>query len=223
MNKGTETRTDAIPLETSAGVQHYTGLQVATVPPDLSTEIWGKSEETTIISGVVTGSPAYHAGLRRGDRVVSADGKQNPKLADVRVAVLGRAAALVVDADNPEPLTEIPSAPGEGDMAIGVEGPLGPHAAALPVDEALMKETSFNFPILFDYESGVNYTRWSCLDFIFQFIGTYDQSYLPSPTRAPRENSELSLLPLGMFEFRTTPTSHEYELFWIIDWKTRND
>ncbi|MBK6939045.1 MAG: PDZ domain-containing protein [Planctomycetes bacterium] len=223
LNKGTESRTDSIPLESSSAVQHYTGLQVATVPPTLSAEIWGNAEETTIVSGVVTGSPAYHAGLRRGDRVVSADGKTGPKLADVRKAVYARAAAPIAESDSSEVVEASALGSASGDLTLTVEGPLGAHSAALPVDDTLMKETKFHFPILFDYSSGVDYTRWSCLDFVFQFIGNYDQRFRPSPTRQAREESELSLFPLGMFEFRTTPTSREYTMFWIIDWSTRND
>ncbi|MBI4878725.1 MAG: PDZ domain-containing protein [Planctomycetes bacterium] len=225
--KVTETKTDSFPLETSKGVQELTGLQVATVPPDLASEIYAVAAPLTVVSGVVTGSPAYHAGFRCGDRVLSVDGDTDVSLARVRDGVRARAAALKLPADVvelPDAAQAAPTQPAaaDGDMNLSVLGPLGSHSASLPVRAGAMDSSRFFFPILFEYESSVDQTSWSLLDFIFQFGANYSSHFLRAAGRAPAEQTELSLFPLGMFEFETSPTENRYRFFWLIQWSTWN-
>ncbi len=215
----TESKTDSIPLSSVKGLQQYTGLQVVGLAPDVAHDTYGANEPIAVIAGVMPGSPAYLAGLRSGDRVVSVDGKHVTSVDDVRSAASARARALDL------PATDLGDPNGgasdRAPMQLAVEGPLGTHQASVALVPDLDETTSFDFPILFDYESNPTRTEWSFLDFIFQFGATYRSRYLPSPTRSERMTSKFSMLPFGMFEVEHTPTQNRYCAFWFIKWGTR--
>lgn len=222
----TEKKTDSIELETSKGVQELTGAQIATVPPDLAGEIYGVNEPVAVVSGVIAGSPAYLSGLRKGDRILEVDGQKIDSVRVVRDLVRSRATYMNLPLEslglaNADAGSATPAPTGES-LSISVDGPLGPHTSSVKVTEGMSESSSFYFPILFDYDSSVSHTDWSFLDFIFQFGANYDSRYLHSSTRAPAVASKLSMLPLGMFEFESTPTFNEYTFLWLITWKTRN-
>lgn len=215
--------TEAFRLRTAGGVLRLTGLQAAAVPADLATEIWGTSGGAILISGVVSGSPAYHAGFRSGDRVLRIDGSPAQNLDQLIGAVAVRALDRGIELPAEEmPGSTLPPAPDQGSVALEVEGPLGPHEGVLKLREDLDSVVDFSFPILFDYESTVDHSSWSFVDFIFQFGANSWHRYEPSETRAPATSSELSLLPFGMFEFDSSPTRSRTTLFWFVTWTNRS-
>ena len=223
-----ESSTDSIPLDGSVGIFQFTGLRLATLSAELCEELYGEGESRIIVSGVLTGSPAYYAGLRGGDRVLSCDGKPVESLNDIRAAVLGRVADGKLNGpryDLFEALGhEKPADPGS-DIVLEVEGVdvakgLGKHTAKLGVIEELEAESEFYIPIIVDYESDVNSADVSFLDFIFQFGFNYESRVRYSPSREPLETWELSILPLGMFEFEKGYNRSRYTLFWVIDFET---
>lgn len=221
-----ETKADIVPLEYSRGVQRTTGLQVATVPPDLAAEIYGENSPITVVAGVVLGSPAYLAGLRSGDRVMTVDGTNAVSLDVLRDAIRARAQGLSLPQDAFESADAAEARPGpvprEDRVQVEVLGPLGEHRSSVDVVDDLYEDVSFHFPILFDYDSDTDSTDWSFLDFIFQFGANYEGKYVASGTRDPSHSSSLSLLPLGMFEFEWRPTYDRYTFLWFITFKTRN-
>ena len=221
----TRSTTSSTQLETSKGVQRLTGAQVATIPAELANEIYGLNESLAVISGVVVGSPAYLSGFRKGDRVLDVNGQAVSGAADVREFVRARAQGLELDdvfelpdAADARPLQDVSAAQ---ELRLSVLGPLGSHTASVDVIDDLEDSTEFHFPILFDYSSDVSSKDWSFLDFIFQFGANYESRYLRSETRTAAESSKLSLFPLGMFEFESTPTYNEYTFLWLITWRTR--
>lgn len=215
---------DSIPLDHSKGVQTYTGLQVATIHAELAESIFATRQPVTIVTGVVPGSPAYNAGLRGGDRVLKVDGQSNPSLQDVRSAVLARmhkmeptAAMFDLNADRTTPIGD-----GRSDeIQIEVDGPLGPHLASMTT-QMVGDHTRFYIPIIAGYESSVETSKVSFLNFIFQFGFNYNSDVHRSATRAPVTTSELSILPLGMFGVKHELHRSEYRLFWLIRWSTEN-
>jgi hypothetical protein len=230
----TESKTDSIRLESSYDVQTLTGMQIATVPGELAREIFESSSPVTLVSGVVVGSPAYHSGLRGGDRIVEVDGEPVSTTQDVLRAVYARAGKLKiasprVGAEMPRAIPLARSEAGEDssgrpgrELNVKVDGALGPHRARVAVVDDLDKRSSFSVPIVVDYSSSARRTRWSLLDFIFQFGGNYSSEYRPSATRKTNRTSYLSLLPLGMFEFKRSSSQRSYRLFWLIHWKTHS-
>ena len=226
----TESKTDSIPLESSYDVQALTGMQIATVPEELAREIFESTAPVTVVSGVLTGSPAYHSGLRGGDRIVEVDGEAVSTTQDVLRAVYAHARKMRITSPRvgaemarAMPLASEASAERHrGELKVQVEGALGSHRARVAVIDDLDKRSSFSVPIVVDYSSSSRKTRWSLLDFIFQFGGNYSSEYRPSATRKTNRSSYLSLLPLGMFEFKRSSSQKSYRLFWVINWKTRS-
>ena len=192
---------------------------VASVPPDVSGSVFGVKQPVAIVTGVVTGSPAYNAGLRAGDRVVTCDGQAVDSVQDIRDAVGDR-----VRVDYPEaPLLDLAEyAPNQqagernGNVSLEVVGPLGRHEASIPITNGLDGQTRFYIPIVTDYRSRVNSARWSFLDFIFQFGFNYESTYVPSATRRSQSATTFSMLPFGMFEYSGSPEWTEWTFFWFI-------
>ncbi|GEM_PF-1833368 len=224
-----QTIKESFPLELAAGVQKLTGLGVAQIPADLANEVWGSSAGELAVTGVITGSPAYHAGFRTGDRIVSIDGSGPTSLADLERAVAAKALSLGIEpslvargshgnwiGDGLEPHP--------ADVVVEVSGPLGAHVAPLTITEDLDDDSEVYIPIILDWESDVRGTDWSFLDFIFQFGANYRGTYgRQSDSRQPAHSTYFSMLPFGMFEYRSGrydtnsgSMDSEYTFFWFI-------
>ncbi|MEM7201282.1 MAG: PDZ domain-containing protein [Planctomycetota bacterium] len=214
-----DSRTDSVALEASPGIQRYTGLQIATAPSEIARRVWGEASPVPIVTGVITGSPAYRAGLRSGDRVVRCDGRPLNSLQELRDAVRRRVVAKLDGAPLFDLATMQDAPAGSNDaepISLEVTGPLGPHFAELEVTGGLDTESRLHIPIIVNHRSRLDSSRTSFLDFIFQFGFSHRRRTLPSASRAPVETSELSLFPLGMFEFKHGVHRNEYTLFWLI-------
>ncbi len=195
-----EASTDTIALESPQGVEQRTGMQLVTVSGDLAKEIWDEDNPRVYVSGVVVGSPAYLAGIRRGDQLLSFGGSDVRSGAMVQSAVQGESRS----------------------HGFSVVGPQGAHQSTLTTVDALDNHSSFNFPILLGYSSRPHRTKVSFLDFIFQFGFNYDGWYYETDERQPAKKTNLSILPLGMFEFERSATKSKNTIFWLIDWTTRH-
>lgn len=193
-----ETESDRVDLPLDHGLVARVGLGVVTVPSDLADEIYGVRESTPLVSAVVSGSPAYFAGVRAGDRILKANGEIVENVGDLR---------LVVDRS-------------EGDLSLEVDGPLGPHSASFEIRDDVLVESDFHIPVLVDYESNAERTNLSVLDFIFQFGFSKDVSYYSSASRQVNRRKRLSILPFGMFEFSRTLTRRTNRIFWFIKWSS---
>ena len=86
----------------------------------------------------------------------------------------------------------------------------------------LQSSSSFYVPIVFNWRSDVASTRWSFLDFIFQFGANYRSNYRSSASRAPKKTWLFSLFPFGMFEFERARDHNRYCFFWFIELKDRH-
>lgn len=214
-----QSRTQVHELSVSPGVRRHTGLLLAEVPPDLSLAVFEEPGPVVLVTGVMPGSPAYVAGLRGGDRVLRVNDEPVRGREDVERAVARRVAAqgwgLRQDeiGGHSEWLDEpAPSDP----LVLAVDGPLGPHADFVELVKDVNDDGHFHIPILFSYDSDVAHTDWAFLDFILQFGATYKGRDLPSATRNETRRVGFSMLPFGMFEFKTAPEGSESTFFWFI-------
>lgn len=213
--------TDSIPLEHSKGVQSYTGLQVAGLDADLANQIYGTNEAVTLVTGVVTGSPAYDAGLRAGDRITRIDGRPLQTVQDVRDAVLARVQSASPEAPTYDLATSRTTPLNTGlrsdSIQVEVDGPLGPHQTTMDISDSINDRSRFYIPIIANYTGTVNQTKMGFLNFIFQFGFNYKSRIYRSATRARNETSHLSILPLGMFRISHGRKGSHYTLFWFIN------
>ena len=194
-----ETEADRVNLQLDGSLVARTGLGIATVPADLADEIYGIRQSTPLVAAVVTGSPAYFAGVRAGDRVLKVGGYPVDTVDELRRQI-GK---------------------GGGNIDLQLDGPLGPHGASFEVREDVLVESDFEIPIIVDYESRADRTSLSVLEFIFLFGYSKDVEYHPSKTRNVNKTKRVSILPLGMFEFTRTPTKRTNRILWFITWSSR--
>jgi len=219
--RGTETKTETYELNTSPGIQNLTGMQLGVVPANLSEEIYAAAESVTVVTGVITGSPAYLAGFRRGDRVTEVDGAMNPTLDELRSAVHARATGFKLNKSEADVARTPASNSTSSRLALEVDGPLGRHQADLGVRNDLLEKSEFKFPILFSHTSTHDDTEWSFLQFILQWGANYQGRYEPSVTRNVEKSTSLSIFPFGMFEFeRSSDGDRRNTFFWFITFES---
>ncbi|MEC7583097.1 MAG: PDZ domain-containing protein [Planctomycetota bacterium] len=240
----TETSTDLITLRHSPGIQHYTGLQAATLPAEHAKRLYDIEQPTLLVTGVVCGSQAYYAGLRVGDRILTVNGGP-ATLDELRVAVFFR---VKEEWDQPPfydllefddehfpvpgdsyvlPPTAVPfvlvandqPTNEEAQIVLEVDGPLGPHRTDLPlatenIDQ--VRETR-----LYGILTGQSTVRGTTLEFFdpgFTLGFDYRSYATESTTREPVHILNLELLPFGMFQVRKFPNDgiDEVTLFWFL-------
>ena len=177
--------------------------------------------ETVLVAAVSPGSPAYRAGLRAGDRVVRLDGAAVTGLDDLRAAVAERARERGIALATDEDLRGLAARTVEGPLRVEVDGRLGRHSAKFDVHPSLGARSDFDIPILFERSSDASFTRWSFLDFIFQFGANYRGQYLDADTREPARATYFSMLPFGFFEVEKRPGWSRYCILWFIEWERR--
>lgn len=211
--------TDAVQLESSVVVKSLTGLYAASIPAELASEAIGSPSGAVFVAGVLPGSPAYLAGLRAGDRVVEVDGEAVDSLDSLTAAVLGRADELGLSVNTDERRDLTAARRTEGPIALTVDGPLGRHVSELDVSDELAERGEIDIPIVFECDSDISSTRWSLLDFIFQFGANYRGYYLDSETREPARSTFFSMLPFGFFEVERNPRRSRYCVLWFIEWE----
>ncbi len=223
-----DTETQSTPLRGSRVVRDLLGLEAAELGIDtlreleLDTRLGEDSGGFEVhVAGVGIGTPAYLAGLRRGDRIVSVDGVPLRGLDPLVGAVLARADERGLSFASDERVNVGTARAASGPLQLAVEGPLGAYVARVDVERDLFERTEVDIPILFEYSSDTESRRWSFLDFIFQFGANSRSRYLTSSTRAPARHTYLSMLPFGCFEIERKPEKVRYQVLWFIEWERR--
>ena len=220
-------KSDSFALQTSKGILSFSGMQLAEIPPLLGKEVFGEEKAKLYVCAVSTGSPAYHAGLRPGDVILTCDGEPVEGLGDLRKAVQRR----IGKEDYEGPLYdlvayELPASTSslEGNVkpqvALDVRGPLGFHSTELSLRPDAESSSTVSVPVLLDYESELDEKRVKFLDFIFNFGFDYRSKLHPSEDRQVKKTSNLSLLPLGLFKVSRSLSSTSYTLLWFIRFKS---
>ena len=193
-----DSTTERIQLEAPDELVMHTGMQVATLDAELALDSGIGDSSVALVTSVVAGASAYDSGIRSGDRILECNGVPVSSAAEVLQAAMS---ADMLD--------------------VVVDGRLGEHRAGVGTNESVDSRTRLHIPIIIDHTKRVNRTRTSFLDFIFQFGFNYDRIARTSSTRQPSVETSLSILPLGMFEFKRTPDYNRNTLFWFITWSSQ--
>lgn len=213
---------ESVTLEGSQAVRQMTGMQVGEVPADVAEEWAGEGAGPQVfVAKVSPGGPAYRAGLRAGDRIVELDGESLEDLDELRGAVVSRAQERGIGIANYGEVIANIDRSATGPLELVVDGRLGRHSTSLDVVNDLDDRSGVDIPIVFEYESDRQRTRWSLLDFIFQFGANYSNQYVDASTRKPAERTFFSMLPFGFYEYEKRPGYARYCIFWFIEWDTK--
>ncbi len=209
-------------LEVNDSYARLTGLGVAPVSGADAIAVWGDPAPRWLVTGVRLGSPAYLSGLRLGDVIQTVDGRTPQTTAALNDAIAARIIGknINTDATNAVVVSDASIAGRSDPIGFDVKGPLGNHRTDVDVIDDLEDDLEIYVPILFDYDSDIARTKWSFLDFIFQFGMNYETKYLRSATRAPAEVTKWSALPFGMFEYHNSPSRTVWTFLWFIDIET---
>lgn len=190
----------AVPLAPPAKRKvRYSGMVTGTLDATSAEAIYGDARPTVLVGGVYLGSPAYHAGIRSGDRIVSVDGRHYES-------------AEELDAFFAE-------AGGRGmDVEIVVERTAtGRYASTLALDR-FDTRTDVLVPLVFGLDSSASETEWTFGP--FGIVACYSGKELRADTRAPNYRRKFSMLA-GLFRHKWTPESSRTRLLWLISWRSR--
>lgn len=213
---------ETIPLAGSQVVDDLVGMQIGEVPADIAAQ-WSDEERSQVwIASVAAGGPAYLSGLRAGDRILSVRGEDVATIEQVRRAVVGRARSKGLALHDAPEVLVASADPIDEPLDFAVRGRLGDHVATVDVSSAGEARSSIDIPILFECTSTRRDTRWSLLDFIFQFGANYNSEYLSSSNRRAAKSTFFSMLPFGFFEVEKRPGYGRYCILWFIEWETND-
>jgi len=172
----------------------YAGIVTSTLPAEWTEKIYGENLPTVLVSGVAIGSPAYTAGIRSGDRILSVNGIHYESSTELKRWIMDHG-----------PLDE--TACFEVYHKTG-----GSFQAEVALDD-YEGSTDFNIPLVFDLNHDVYKTDWEIgLGLIFDYEGRY----LKPDSRDLNYRREFSLV-LGLIGYRWGPEISRTTLLWLID------
>lgn len=188
--------TKAIPLDRApTGGRAYVGIYMGTLPAEWTERIYGENRATILISGVVVGSPAYHAGLRAGDRILSVDGRYFETASELKEWIQDRGPQGAVGR------FEVYQKQG------------GPCSAEVQFSD-FHSTTDVDIPLLFEFYQDLYRTRWYFGP--FGIVVNYKGSYQKSEVRETSYSRRFSCL-FGLFKCTWSPVKSRTQLLWFIN------
>ena len=185
-----------VPLRTieASGGKPYAGVSFASIPSHLYSEIFGEDRRGIMLTTVQTGSPAYQAGLRRGDIVEQIDGRPAPDAEELPRLIAergreGRSVQFTVSRDS---------------------GRLFETEVEL---EDYTRGAQVTVPFVFGSRSRHDSSRWSVGP--LGAVASYSNQYVESDTREPQSRGAVSML-LGLIRFSWSPEVNRTRLLWLI-------
>ncbi|MEQ8763573.1 MAG: PDZ domain-containing protein [Planctomycetota bacterium] len=188
-----ESRDSLINLEVQSDAR-MVGIELSDIPADIATEMWGtEGSSRTIVSNVITGGPAYFAGLRVGDVIQRCNGKVVAKadefFAELRRAGAGETVDVVLYSND------------------------GGDPIELEVDDDFQGGAWFGIPLVLNYENDHRHTD---LDLLLGLLLNYELEYHATPERKPSSRSEFGLV-LDLFEIESSDDYTCLSLLWFIN------
>ncbi len=191
--------TKAIPLDRApTGGRPYVGIFMGTLPAEWTERIYGEKRSTILISGVVVGSPAYHAGLRAGDRILSVDGRNFETASELKKWILERG-------------------PQGGAGRFEVYQKQGGSYSTEVYFSDFHTTTDIDIPLAFEFYQDTYRTRWYFGP--FGMVVNYKGSYQKSGVRETNYSRRFSCL-LGLFKCTWGPVKSSTQLLWFINFNS---
>lgn len=192
-------RAERIPLTSPEPVNPpVLGVRLGGLPAPWNQSLFEDPADPVVITSVVPGSPAYLAGLRSGDLIFRMD--------DLPTRGMSMFQEWVADAAKVGAPIELQVRRGNGEAFV---------TALTPEDYS--SRGSFYFPLVMNWESDAQDTRWSFGP--LGLLAGYRGYYLGSPDRAPRHDSTFSML-LGLLRVEDEGDTTRTRLLWFISWSS---
>ncbi len=172
--------------------EHRTGLQAVALPASDARAIYGDDGPAVLVGGVVIGGPAYRAGLRRGDRIVSVDGAAPTSPAELARALGERR-------------------PGEP-VSVAVKGPRDAVSVELSPREDLQRDASVSIPFVLRARTGCDATEFRLLGGLLLHR---EAEFWRTADRAPAHHVRFGLA-LNLLRVESGPAGTEVRLAWVI-------
>jgi C-terminal processing protease CtpA/Prc len=193
-----ENRTDRqmVELDTAiVGDRPYAGVVLRGIPSSWCERIYGEPREAVVVASVVTGSPAWIAGVRGGDVIEEVDGAPVPPVEELSRMIMRRG-------------------PAGDSMTWRVRRARDyPYEATLSLAD-YRRETNVWVPFICHVEDGSSRARWTIgpLGIVMSNRNHYvaDQS-----TRDLQTRNVFSAL-LGLIHVESDPDETEVRLLWLI-------
>lgn len=178
-----------------ADLEHHfdgrlTGIEVVTVPAELSARLLGSADRRVVATSVVVGSPGYHAGIRPGDRLVEAD-----------AAPLGSVADFVSMLEKCLPGQTVTFTVVKGEQRFDTDVRL--------VD--LGHTTYWDLPVVFHHVANAHGTSTH----VGSILYARECRDLPSSRREGARNLDVSLL-LGLIKWEERREGAGLRLLWVL-------
>jgi predicted metalloprotease with PDZ domain len=166
------------------------GFEVVTIPAALEQRLRGVASTATVVSDVRAGSPAYHAGIRPGDRLLELRRQPVSCAAEVRAMLADR-----------RPGERIPFVVEQG----GVRHEDRVRLATLP------DLTYVDIPLLLRVNDRPEVSEVHVATVVFRSENTW----LPTSRREGLRELELSML-LGLLHWRQGRAGREFRFLWVL-------
>jgi hypothetical protein len=174
----------------------YAGVVVRRFPPEYTKDVFGQEDPVLVISGVALGSPAYLAGIRAGDVILNIDGRPAPELAEFQSMLRKKG-------------------PAEELIAFDVHSQLGEYRAQVELADYSGSSRS-SLWLVWSTSSSARRTAWNFI--LGGWLVGYENSYVPTRTRAPAERGHFTML-LGLFKREWSESGSRTRLLWFINFR----
>jgi C-terminal processing protease CtpA/Prc len=172
------------------------GMEISTIPAHHAKSFYGVEGTAALVSDVTPGGPAYRAGIRSPDRILSVGGR------DVHDA------ESALDALTSEPVRE--------PRSVRVHDGEREHIFDLKPDPGFNRETKFYFPFVVGYESGPTHGEFEMVEGL---LFDYEKTWRRSETREPDVKTEWGFL-LDLFHVRKSPSGTRVRILWLISFRS---
>jgi len=192
--------TQAIPLATPrVGGPDYSGMIYGTLPAEWTERIFDDHRPTLIVGNVYVGSPAYLAGIRPGDRLMSVNGR------------------YFENADRLKEQLQEWGARGENAHVEVFQHRGGRYHAEVDLRE-YRSSTNIKIPLVFVSNNTVEKTEWDLLP--GGMLMGYSGMYRRSSTRDTNYQRVFSTV-IGLYRRVWSPAGSQTRLLWFIRWGSR--